>query len=633
MASDLAKICERFLGEVNKVHPDIDRSFLQKKLEEYGRQFRDLDEDESGDLSLDEIKKAVKMSDEDLKTLVSRVDDDNTGTLRLREFLNLRLLLDKIIENPVPESAVFQPKVVGRRHGAVKKKKRGFLMLKAAVKKAGSGFELNVMVVKAKELLPMDYNGKSDPFVKLYVQPDPKKKSKKKTAVKKKTLEPQWDETFSWTFPASTKLEDLRLELTVYDWDRITANDFMGRMSFPLNALQSQPVDGWYILLDETQGQLYNFPARDSGIDGSLRAPPMHDLKVTTMAPLPLPAAAKKLKETDFEYLKVLGRGNFGKVLLARHRPSSMLVAIKALKKPRIIEEGDLPATATERSLLIKAAECPFLSHLVGAFQTPGNVFFVMDFYSGGDLMFQTLKQGRLSEYATSFYVAEISLGLFFLHQHKIFYRDLKLDNVMLDGAGHVHIADFGLAKDMTGHPTGKTNTFCGTPNYLAPEIVRNQFYGDEVDWWSLGVMTYEMLTGEALFDGMDPDPDRAEQKLYEQILSKPLNFPRTLSERSRSLLAGFLDRAPARRLGFGGEAGEKAIRAQAFFGEHNWAALEARTAQAPLVPSAGAPDAAANFDLEYTSAVPTITPEHPAAIAGVPQDLFQNFSFVSSRL
>jgi len=619
-------ICQQYLKDYLIVFPNGDATEIQKRLAQIESKFKNLDEDGSGDLDLDEIAKALPTvkSKEEIKDVLSLVDDDNSGTLRLREFINFILIHEGVITAPIPE--IIPAKVVaggGRRVGAMKKKKRGHLKIKLSLRRTAEGYDLVVDILEAKELLPMDFNGKADPFVKMYVLPDPKKKSKRKTKTIKCSLAPKWGESFVWQVPSSqvassTVLKETSLRISMFDWDRITQNDFMGQMTFSLEEISQAPIEGWYMLLDETQGSRYNFRSRDQehSVDEVYRAP-------SAQATSPPTPSTSTLAESDLQYFKVLGRGNFGKVLLAENKKNHSYVAVKVLKKSAIIEDNDPESTMTERQVFSVANGCPFLAHLLATFQSPANLFFVMELYSGGDLMFQVLNHSKLSEAATSFYVAEICIGLWYLHSHHIFYRDLKLDNVLLDADGHVRIADFGLCKDLSKSDAKATNTFCGTPNYLAPEIVKNDYYGSEVDWWSLGVMIYEMMTGNVLFDADNED------KLYHLIVNQPINLSRSLSPESRSIISGFLSRDPKKRLGFG-PSGKEAIRGQSFF-KFNWQDAEARRLVPPLVPTKSAdPRAAVNFDSEFTSEKPVVTPTNAGLVARFPQEIFRGFSFTA---
>lgn len=247
----------------------------------------------------------------------------------------------------------------------------------------------------------------------------------------------------------------------------------------------------------------------------------------------------------DFKILKVLGQGSFGKVLLAKWKATDKPVAIKALRKDATIENNDVTATIVERDILALGSErkCPFLASLICSFQDPDRLFLVMEFLSGGDLMFHVQKKSRFRTHEARFYACQIACALEYLHNNRIVYRDLKLDNVLLDNDGHCNLADFGMCKkDVSEH--NKCATFCGTPDYLAPEIVRGKLYTFSVDWWSFGVLLFEMIMGNSPYYG------RTEEELYKNILEKDLKYPSRLDPQARDCLVRLFSRDPTRRLG-----------------------------------------------------------------------------------
>ncbi|EGD75514.1 AGC/PKC/ALPHA protein kinase [Salpingoeca rosetta] len=586
---------------------------LRRHLKSIAEEFARADANNSGDIDLSEIGACLKALGRDLppasiKAAIRRVDDDDSGTLRYREFINLILLEKGFISEPIEErsSAPAAGGLGRRRHGAVKKKKRGHLKLSVVLKETRDHIVLEVEVYEAKNLLPADLNGLADPYVKMYVHPDPSKKTKQKTKIVKKTLNPVWNEKFTWKFSKHDDLSSRKLHVAVWDWDRVTRNDFMGAMAFTFKELMDEDTvkSNWFILLDEEQGATFNFPDRC--------APPIKK----NAAPI---AKSSGGSITDYHLLKVLGRGSFGKVFLAERKTDKKLVAIKALHKLRVIEDDDVAATITERTVLGYGRSAPFMIELVCAFQSQSSLFFVMGLVAGGDMMFHAMQQGSFSEKATTFYAAEISCALQYLHDKGIIYRDLKLDNVMLDEEGHVRLADFGLCK--LGLSEGeRTSTFCGTPNYLAPEIVTYRSYGKEVDWWSLGVIMYEMMNGIVLFDG------DSEQELFRNILHQPIEMTRTMSRDARQIVSNFLCRVPSRRLGYGPSA-KSDIRAEPFFKDIKWAQLENRETQPPFKPKVKNPRDASNFDSEFTSERAAITPLAKHELDLIDQDLFRGFS------
>lgn len=216
--------------------------------------------------------------------------------------------------------------------------------------------------------------------------------------------------------------------------------------------------------------------------------------------------------------------GSFGKVYLVRDKASSILYAMKVLKKDYIIRKNQVEHTKTERSVLGYARH-PFIVGLNMAFQTADKLFFVLDYCGGGELFFHLGKVGRFPEERSKFYAAQIVLALEYVHKLGVIYRDLKPENVLLDQHGNVRLTDFGLSKEgVSDHSTG-ANSFCGTPEYIAPEVLLRQGHGRAVDWWSLGALLYEMITG------LPPFYSRNRETMFEKIMKAELTFPPTVSE------------------------------------------------------------------------------------------------------
>lgn len=325
----------------------------------------------------------------------------------------------------------------------------------------------------------------------------------------------------------------------------------------------------------------------------------------------------------DFNYLKVLGKGSFGKVMLAEHKKTKEIYAIKLLKKDVLVEDDDVECAMAEKRVLAIACEHPFLTQLHSCFQTADRLFFVMEFVTGGDLLFQIQQARRFKEERARFYAAEIVCALLFLHKKGIIYRDLKLDNVMLSGDGHVKVADFGMCKENIKDQLA--TTFCGTPDYIAPEIIKEVPYGPSVDWWALGVLLYEMLAGQPPFDA------ETEDDLFPAILKNEVLYPVWLTKEAVAIIRGFLIKDPVDRLGCGPN-GEDDIKGHPFFKPIDWVKLEKLEVVPPFVPNGDKKNKrdVKNFDADFTSEAPGITPTAKDRIAGIDQDEFEGFTFVN---
>uniref|UniRef100_A0A3B4DHS0 Protein kinase C n=1 Tax=Pygocentrus nattereri TaxID=42514 RepID=A0A3B4DHS0_PYGNA len=352
-------------------------------------------------------------------------------------------------------------------------------------------------------------------------------------------------------------------------------------------------------------------------------APLQGDRPSPTVEPEPLYAIPRKEHHhkftlDDFTLHKMLGKGSFGKVFLAELNATGQFFAVKALKKDVVLMDDDVECTMVERRVLSLAWEHPFLTHLYCTFQTKENLFFVMEYLNGGDLMFHIQACHRFDLPRSTFYAAEIICGLQFLHSKGIVYRDLKLDNILLDIDGHIKIADFGMCKEnMQGE--ARTSTFCGTPDYIAPEILLGQKYGTSVDWWSFGVLLYEMLIGQSPFHGHD------EEELFQSIRTDDPCYPRWLTRDARDILIKLFVREPERRLGVKGN-----IRQHPFFRDTDWNALEKRQVEPPFRPTVKSASDCSNFDKEFINEKPRLSSADRTLINSVDQTMFKNFSFIN---
>ncbi|XP_018017499.1 serine/threonine-protein kinase Sgk2 [Hyalella azteca] len=300
------------------------------------------------------------------------------------------------------------------------------------------------------------------------------------------------------------------------------------------------------------------------------------------------------MSPSDFKFLGVIGKGSFGQVLLARHIASGKAYAVKMLSKRVISRRKETQHVLSERSVLIKVLHHPYLVQLHYAFTTRHKIFFVLDFVNGGELFYHLQRERVFVEPRAMFYAAEICCALTYMHTKGIVYRDLKPENLLLDREGHVVLTDFGLCKEGLQNSSCRTGTFCGTPEYLAPEILLKKPYTRVVDWWTLGAVLYEMLYG------LPPFYSTNQMVMYEAIVSKPLKLKNSASARARNLLTGLLKKAPEERLGGGPEDGE-AIKGHEFFRAVDWALVEQRKMRPPFVPRVTSDTDTRNIDPSFT--------------------------------
>ena len=311
-----------------------------------------------------------------------------------------------------------------------------------------------------------------------------------------------------------------------------------------------------------------------------------------------------------FNFLAVLGKGNFGKVMLAEAKTSKKLYAIKVLKKEFIIENDEVESTKSEKRVLLIANKerHPFLINLNACFQTETRVYFVMEYISGGDLMLH-IQRGQFGLKRAQFYAAEVCLALKYFHENGVIYRDLKLDNIMLTLDGHIKVADYGLCKEDMWYGS-TTSTFCGTPEFMAPEILLDKKYGRAVDWWAFGVLIYQMLLQQSPFRGEDED------EIYDAILADEPLYPIHMPRDSVSILQKLLTREPELRLGSGpGDAQE--IMSHSFFKGVNWDDIYNKRTPTPFRPTVKDAKDTSNFDSEFTSVTPVLTPVQSGKLHG----------------
>uniref|UniRef100_A0A9J8AZF6 non-specific serine/threonine protein kinase n=1 Tax=Cyprinus carpio carpio TaxID=630221 RepID=A0A9J8AZF6_CYPCA len=330
---------------------------------------------------------------------------------------------------------------------------------------------------------------------------------------------------------------------------------------------------------------------------------------------------SEKADPQQFELRKVLGQGSFGKVFLVKKTTgpdAGQLYAMKVLKKATL-KVRDRVRTKMERDILVEVNH-PFIVKLHYAFQTEGKLYLILDFLRGGDLFTRLSKEVMFTEEDVKFYLAELALALDHLHGLGIIYRDLKPENILLDEDGHIKLTDFGLSKESIDHEN-KAYSFCGTVEYMAPEVVNRRGHTYSADWWSYGVLMFEMLTGTLPFQGKD------RKETMTMILKAKLGMPHFLSSEAQSLLRSLFKRNPSNRLGAGPDGVEE-IKRHPFYATIDWNKLFRREIYPPFKPASGRPDDTFYFDPEFTAKTPKDSPGVPPSANA--NQLFRGFSFVA---
>lgn len=299
----------------------------------------------------------------------------------------------------------------------------------------------------------------------------------------------------------------------------------------------------------------------------------------------------RRIGPADFTLLRVVGQGAFGKVFQVQHVHTKEIFAMKVMKKEEIMEKNHGDYMKAERNILTKIIH-PFIVQLRYSFQTKSKLYLILDFINGGHLFFQLYRQGTFSEDLARVYTAEIVSAVSHLHTNGIIHRDLKPENILLDAEGHVKLTDFGLAKEV--EESTETNSLCGTVEYMAPEILLARGHGKAADWWSVGILLYEMLTGQP------PFTHRNRQKLQEKIVRDRIKLPSYLSSEAHSLLKGLLQKDPFKRFGSGVNKSDE-IKQHRWFNCINWNKLEARAIQPKFRPEVNGIECIANFDEKWT--------------------------------
>jgi len=301
----------------------------------------------------------------------------------------------------------------------------------------------------------------------------------------------------------------------------------------------------------------------------------------------------------DFNSLAVLGKGHFGEVILTEAKTSKKLYAMKAINKRTVIDNDEFECIKSEKRIFLLANKerHPFLLNLHACFHSDTHLYFVMDYISGGDLM-RHLARHPFSLEQTRFFAAEICLAIKYLHENAILHRNLKLSSILLTPEGHVKLSDHEFSKENMWYGS-TTRTFCGTVEFLPPEILLDNSYGWSVDWWAFGVMLYQMVLQQSPFQGEDED------EIYDAILSHDPLYPSTLSEDSVAILRNLLAREPSSRLGSGATDAQE-IMSHAFFRGIVWQDVYHKRMQVPFTPTIRHSQDTSKPDMENGNTFPT---------------------------
>jgi serine/threonine protein kinase len=337
----------------------------------------------------------------------------------------------------------------------------------------------------------------------------------------------------------------------------------------------------------------------------------------------------RKMTAEDFEPLMCLGKGSYGTVLLVRQRATGRLFAQKTFKKASItVHKKLIEQTKTERNILESVNRHPFIVNFYYAFQDHEKLYLILEYAQGGELFHHLAAERMFSEEVAAFYMAEMVLALDHLHRTVgVIYRDLKPENCLLDSEGHLLLTDFGLSK-VTLDEDNPCRSFLGTVEYMAPEVVQGLEYGAAVDWWSLGALGYDLLTGAPPFSGNN------NTKIQEKIVKQKLALPYYLSADAKDLLTRLLRKEPKKRLGFNMSKDLQIMKKHRFFRKIDWKKLEARELEPPIQPLITDPELAENFAQDFTDLPlsPVLTKKFDDMFSESQSNPFGGFSFVASE-
>ncbi|KAL4821122.1 kinase-like domain-containing protein [Aspergillus spinulosporus] len=330
--------------------------------------------------------------------------------------------------------------------------------------------------------------------------------------------------------------------------------------------------------------------------------------------------STRQLSVHDFVLLKTLGTGTFARVWLARLRDDKTkpekVYALKILRKADVIKLKQVEHVRNERKTLADVSGHPFITTLIASFSDSQSLYMLLDYCPGGEIFSYLRRARRFNENTSKFYAAEITMTIEFLHDAEgVVYRDLKPENILLDADGHIKLVDFGFAKQIGDR---ETYTLCGTPEYLAPEVIHNSGHGLAVDWWALGILIYEFLVGQPPFWDQNP------MRIYEQIVEGHIRYPSNMSPAAQNIISLLCKTNPAERLGHisGGSA---RVRTHPFFADINWDDLFYRRIKGPIIPRVDHPADTGNFE-EYPDPDPKSQAIYTEDMRSKYETLFSDF-------
>ena len=400
--------------------------------------------------------------------------------------------------------------------------------------------------------------------------------------------------------------------------------------SRPKSSDDSRITSGYQSLAEDdcVQVESYEVPFDEDFISKAVQAEEVSDLSST---PVSMDNVHRRMSANDFDVLTCLGKGSFGTVHLVKQKATGKLFAQKMFRKASItIRKTLIEQTKTERAILENINRHPFIVNLYYAFQDHEKLYLILEYAQGGELFTHLAAEHMFPEETASFYMAEIIVALNYLHETGIVYRDLKPENCLLDAEGHLLLTDFGLSKEVADEEVDKCNSILGTWEYMAPEVIEGKFYDKAVDWWSLGAVAFDLLTGNPPFTGNN------NAKIQEKILKAKLTFPYFLTPDAKDLLTRLLRRDPRKRLGSNMPKDLQTLKSHRLFRKIDWKKLESRELEPPIRPVVTDPALAENFSPEFTQLA--LSPRSDGAGMAPWDNIdeasnpFGGFSFVASK-